>query len=180
MMLFTKYVACIYEGSAERAIIELLLENDKLRFNWDDLLEGELIQCRSAKNFEEQYLRKEFTEKITVIRILDSRKEKFKLCPAYAEKVEDIINIVTAPEIEMLIILKEGRYAEYKKSCKKPSDFCKTELKLPKVKNYNFVKQYFGHVDTLINAICEYERVSNIPKGECTLMDILKPETIID
>lgn len=76
MMLFTKYVACIYEGSAEKAIIELLLENDKLRFNWDDLLEGELIQCRSAKNFEEQYLRKEFTEKITVIRILDSRKEK--------------------------------------------------------------------------------------------------------
>ena len=94
--------------------------------------------------------------------------------------VKRVVDRPRRDEIEMLIILKEGRYAEYKKSCKKPSDFCKTELKLPKVKNYNFVKQYFGHVDTLINAICEYKRVSNIPKGECTLMDILKPETIID
>ena len=180
MMLFTKYVACIYEGSAEKAIIELLLENDKLRFKWNDLLEGELIQCRSAKNFEEQYLRKDFTEKITVVRILDSRKERFKMSPAYADKIGEIVNIITAPEIEMLIILNEGKYTEYKKSCKKPSDFCKTELKLPKVKNYNFVKQYFGNVNTLINAICEYKRVSNIPQGEYTLMDILKSERITD
>lgn len=31
-MKLTKYVACIYEGSAERAILELLLEADKLIF----------------------------------------------------------------------------------------------------------------------------------------------------
>lgn len=27
----------------------------------------------------------------------------------------DVINVITAPEIEMLIILNEGKYAEYKK-----------------------------------------------------------------
>ena len=64
-MELTKYVACICEGSAENAIIELLLDADRLIFRREDLLEGELIRCRSAKNFEEQYLRKGFTEKIT-------------------------------------------------------------------------------------------------------------------
>lgn len=172
-MEFTKYIACIYEGSAERAIIELLLNDNRLIFTWDDLLDGELIRCRSAKNFEEQYLRKGFTEKITVLRVLDSRKESFRLSKPYEHKIE-VINIITAPEIEMLVILNEGKYSEYKKSGKKPSDFCRTDLQISKVKNYDFVKRYFSDVNALIAAILEYKRVSNIPKGEYALCDLLK------
>lgn len=67
-MVLTKYVACICEGAAEKAIMEILLDADKLIFKRDDLLEGELLRCRSGKNFEEQYLRKGFTERITVLR----------------------------------------------------------------------------------------------------------------
>ncbi len=48
-MKLTKYVACIYEGSAERAILELLLDANQLIFSTNDLLEENLIQCRSAK-----------------------------------------------------------------------------------------------------------------------------------
>lgn len=70
-MNLTKYVACICEGAAEKAIMEILLDADKLIFKRDDLLEGELLRCRSGKNFEEQHLRKGFTEKITVLHILD-------------------------------------------------------------------------------------------------------------
>ena len=40
------------------------------------------------KKFEERYLRKGFDEKITVLRILDSRREKFKLSKAYAPKID--------------------------------------------------------------------------------------------
>ena len=103
-MILTKYIACICEGAAEKVIMELLLDANMLTFTQDDLLDGELIRCRSAKNFEEQYLRKGFTEKITVLRILDSRREQFKLSKAYEHKI-DVINIITAPEIEMLVIL---------------------------------------------------------------------------
>ena len=127
-MELTKYIACICEGAAEKAIMKLLLDADRLIFTHDDLLEGELLRCRSAKNFEEQHLRKGFSEKITVLRILDSRREQFKLSKAYEHKIE-VINVITAPEIEMLVILGEGKYDEYKKSGKKPSDFCKTDLK---------------------------------------------------
>jgi len=45
-------------------------------------------------------------DKISVIRILDSRRENFKLSKAYEHKV-DVINVITAPEIEMLIIFNE-------------------------------------------------------------------------
>ena len=55
-MDLTKYVACICEGAAEKAVMEILLDADKLIFKRDDLLEGELLRCRSGKNFEEQHL----------------------------------------------------------------------------------------------------------------------------
>lgn len=42
----------------------------------------------------------------------------------------DVINVITAPEIEMLIIFNEDKYKEFKKSGKKPSDFCKEDLKM--------------------------------------------------
>jgi hypothetical protein len=167
------YIACICEGSAEQAIIELLLDDNKLIFTYEQLLEEEIIRNRSAKEFEKRYLRKGFSAKITVLRILDSRKEKFKLSKAYVDKI-DVINIITAPEIEMLIIFNENKYNEFKKSKKKPSDFCKTELKLASVKSYDFVKDYFSNTDKLLASINEYKRVSNIPKGEDTLYNLLK------
>ena len=43
------------------------------------MLEERVIRCRSAKRFEERYLRKGFDEQISVIRILDSRREEFRL-----------------------------------------------------------------------------------------------------
>ena len=136
------YVACICEGSAEQAVMDLLLEEDKLIFNSDKLLDGEIIRCRDGKTFESKYLRKGFKDKITVLRILDSRREDFKLSKAYAGKI-DVINIITAPEIEMLIILNENKYENFKKSGEKPSIFCKTKLRYKDVKSYDFVKKYF-------------------------------------
>lgn len=172
-MELSKYVACICEGAAEQAVIELLLSVDKLIFTYDNMLEGEVIRCRSAKNFEDQYLRKGFSDKITVLRILDSHRENFKLSKAYAPKI-DVINVITAPEIEMLVILKEGKYNEFKKSGKKPSVFCKSDLKHHDVKSATFLKDYFSDTDALVFAIQEYKRVSTPKRGEYTLADLLK------
>ena len=172
-MNLSKYVACICEGSAERSIIKLLLDNDKLIFNWDDLLDGEILRCRGAKKFEEQHLRKGFKEKITVLRVLDSRRENFNLSKAYVGKI-DVVNVITAPEIEMLVIFAEGQYNEYKKSGKKPSIFCKENLKYSNVKSTQFIEDYFADIEVLIAAIREYRRVSNIQRDEYALADLLK------
>ena len=127
-MELSKYKACICEGSAEK------------------------IRCREGRKFEEKYLRKGFQDKISVIRILDSRRENFRISKAYAGKV-DVINVVTAPEIEMLIIFNENKYKEFKKTGQKPSSFCKEDLKMAEVKSYDFVKNYFDNPLVLVAAI---------------------------
>jgi hypothetical protein len=172
-MELAKYKACICEGAAEAAIMDILVDNDLLIFTRSEMLDESVIRCRSAKRFEERYLRKGFDNQISIIRILDSHREEFRLSKAYQRKI-DVINVVTAPEIEMLIIHSEGAYEKFKKSGKKPSDFCKTDLRMGCVKSYDFVKGYFSNPETLIQAIKEYHRVANIQKGEHTLFDLLK------
>ena len=172
-MNLSKYIACICEGTAEQTIMNLLLENNRLIFTYDDLLDGEVLRCRKAKDFQEQHLRKGFTEKITVLRILDSRRENFTLSKPYAPKIK-IVNVITAPEIEMLVIFKEGKYNEFKKSKKKPSEFCTADLRFKGVKSASFLKEYFSDVDSLVAAIMEYKRVSNVQRGEYTLADLLR------
>lgn len=41
-----------------------------------------------------------------MIRILDSRREEFRLSKAYEQKI-DVVNVITAPEIEMLIFMRK-------------------------------------------------------------------------
>lgn len=172
-MELSNYVACICEGAAEEVIINILLDHDKLIFNREQLIEEEPIRCRGAKTFEARYLGKGFTNRISVVRILDSRRENFKISKPYEHKI-DIINVITAPEIEMLVILTEKKYKEFKSSGKKPSDFCKQVLGFHDVKSKAFVEDYFKDADTLVSAIGEYKRISQIPKGEYSLADLLK------
>ena len=172
-MELAKYKACICEGAAENAIMDILLDEDLLVFSREEMLEESVIRCRDGKKFEQKYLRKGFAEKISVIRILDSRRENFKIGKAYEHKI-DVINVITAPEIEMLVVFNEGKYTDYKKSGKKPSEFCKTDLKFGDVKSSEFVKRYFSNIELLIEAIHEYKRVSNVKINETTLADILK------
>ena len=167
-----KYKACICEGSAEATIIDILLDNNFLIFKREEMLEESFIRCRNARTFENIYLGKAFNGKISVIRILDSHREKFNLSKAYENKV-DVINVVTAPEIEMLIILSENKYKEYKNSKKKPSDFCKTDLKMKDVKSKEFVSKYFSKPEKLLNAIKKYSEITKSQTGEYVLLDIL-------
>lgn len=82
--------------------------------------------------------------------------------------------MITAPEIEMLIIFNEDKYKEFKKSGKKPSGFCKEDLKMAEVKSYDFVKDYFSNPTVLVAAIKKYHELSKVQKGEYTLLDLLR------
>lgn len=150
-------IACLCEGAFEKAIIELLLDNDRLIFSREDLLEGEPLRCRSASNFQKNYLNKYTVEKVRVYRIIDSEKEKFKITGPYQKRIE-IVNIITAPEIEMLIIHAENKYDDYSKNKMKPSEYVKVHLKIRDVKRYDFVTRYFSDVEKLIHAIEQHHQ----------------------
>lgn len=136
------------------------------------MIEEEVLRCRDGKKFEQKYLRKGFKDKISVIRILDSRHENFKLSKAYADKV-DVINVVTAPEIEMLIILMRTNIKN-SRNLRKTQQFCKEDLKMAEVKSYDFVKNYFRDPMVLVTAIRKYHEMSRVPRGEYTLLDLLR------
>ncbi len=166
-------VAVICEGGAETAIMEMLLDAEKLIFSEEDLFYGEIIRCRNAGTFEKRYLNVRINFKLTIIRVLDSRREKFRLSRPYCDNV-DVINVITAPEIEMLIILNEGKYDQFKKSGMKPSEYCKQIFKKENLKSRQWVKTYFKNIDDLLQSIHMYEHVSDVRKGEYTLQDLLK------
>lgn len=60
--------------------------------------------------------------------------ENFKLSGPYLKRVT-VVNIITAPEIEMLVIHAEGKYDDYSRKRMKPSDYVKQHLKLGKIKS---------------------------------------------
>ena len=105
MIHLSKYIACICEGSAERAIIKILLDQNRLIFTWDDLLDGEILRCRNAKKFEEQHLRKGFTDRIdSLIKPMAAGrrsflfpqaapgKRVFTFCPVKTKETSPLIN----------------------------------------------------------------------------------------
>lgn len=170
-------IACIVEGASERAIIDILLDNHCLSFERDDLLDDQLLHDKAARNartFERRYLSRGYSSPIIVYRILDNPKsDRFELSPMYREKVR-VVNVVTSPEIEMLIIHAEGAYDNYSKKKMKPSVYCKTVLKMPHVKEYEYVKGYFSDIDKLMAALEQYKHCAKRRKGELTIFDLVK------
>lgn len=51
-MELAKYKTCICEGSAESAIMDILLDNGLLIFSREEMIEEEVIRCREGKKFE--------------------------------------------------------------------------------------------------------------------------------
>ncbi len=164
--------AIICEGTAEEVVINLLLDNNKLIIKREELIEGGPLKTRGADDFQRKHLRKRFNNKIKIYRILDSHTESFKLKSPYNIKAE-VINVVTAPEIEMLVIHGEKKYDDYKKSKKKPSEFCKQDLKMPDIKKEGFLKNYFKDIDKLIDCIKIHRKKAKRKNNEKFLAEIL-------
>lgn len=164
-------VACIVEGAAEQAVIDMLLEYDLLIFNQNNLLSGKPIRTRSAKKFESDYLGKSYNGKIIIFRILDNPNEKFKISKANRSKIK-FYNIITFKEIEILVILNENKYKEYKMSKLLPSEFCKQKLNIKYSKEYIFWKEYFSDINGLLKSIYEYVKINKMNVGY-SLKDII-------
>ena len=49
-MELANYKACICEGSAENAIMDILLDYNLLIFNREEMIEEEVIRCREARH----------------------------------------------------------------------------------------------------------------------------------
>lgn len=175
--------AILCEGAAEQAILEILLENDVLTIKKESLFEEKVFRERSAENFFKKYMRVDLNEKVTIYRILDSKNENFKIKNKIKKDFQgkyEVVDIVTSPEIEMLVIISEGRFTDYLKvkSKIKPSEYCKQSLNLRRVKEYHFIREYFSDVNHLISVITEYHSLMKVNKDKfpLTLYDLLESQ----
>ena len=164
-----KYVLCLTEGTAEREIMEMLLDDDMLLFKREDLV-GKKIQRRmSVSAVEEKFLSLSYSKPVVIIRVIDSRKESFKLKKQFQGRFE-IITISTHPEIELLLILHKGDYPDYckTKSVEKPSSYCKRKYGYRK--NQDVFSSYFS-VEELIQAMRMYSQM--IEEKEFSFIDLI-------
>lgn len=153
------------EGTAEQAIIDLLLKNNLLALNKDSLIQSpqnEFYQVGlNAKKFQRDFLNHEF-DSVCVHVVLDNPKKVLKLY-----NVDKTIYYVTREEIETIQLYAypgwRGQYFKFVNSkskhknidCK-PSAFFKSEdgLGIKNIKKYDFVYQLWANnIDELVNAI---------------------------
>lgn len=82
---------------------------------------------------------------------------------------------MTRPEIEILIIINEGKYAEFtnRRGTERASSYCKRELKLKNIKSIKGISNYFDDIALLINSIQEYKRLHSNNHEYC-IYDLLK------
>ena len=175
--------AILCEGAAEQAILEILLENDVLTIKKESLFEEKVFRERGAESFFKKYMRVDLNEKVMIYRILDSKNENFKIKNKIKKDFQgkyEVVDIVTSPEIEMLVIISEGRFIDYSKvkSKVKPSEYCKQSLKLRRIKEYNFIRDYFSDVNHLVSVIIEYHSLMKVNKDKfpLTLYDLLESQ----
>lgn len=78
---------------------------------------------------------------VIIVRIIDSRKEQFKLGKLYSNRYE-VVNVHTRPEAEMLVIANEGHFADYAKhkSKMKPSEYCVQTLGMGRIKSREYLQ----------------------------------------
>lgn len=180
----TSHVICITEGAAEEVIIQKLFEENKLVFSGEDKVSDEdlirvFTRFRAANKFEQAYLRQDYGDvPLTILRILDSKKENFKLKKIYNERIKNknirVFDIRTMPEIEILMIINEGWYDKFttKSQGLSASNYCKTHLKQRNIKSKEFVGNYFYNIDILLNSIEVYKRKHNKKENLC-IADLL-------
>lgn len=168
------------EGSAERVAMEILLDAGLLRFGSDDVVCDRMtgrptIQRGKPDNLASQYLQMSYENPIVILYILDSLKEQLKL-PRYASDT-DVYYFHTRPEIEILTIIREGRYADFMNHAgRDAARYCQKELRLSDIKKEKFLRGYWDG-ESLRDAILEYRRVhKEASKGELSLADLLRSE----
>ena len=158
------------EGTAEQVIIKKLVAADALIFPAADIVE--VTRKRRALDIQADFLGFDYDWPVCIVRVLDSRKERFKLGNLYSGRFP-VASVVTHPEIEVLSIIRERSWERWRKTKKKPSDFCKQNLSMAEIKSETFLERYWDAASIKAAAL-EYRRLSNVPKGEVCLADLIR------
>lgn len=168
-LLSRNYVLFSCEGGAETVVMDKLISAGRLcvpqhRIVKDPVSFTPYTRCRKASDIAERFLGTNYmvdgADGLVLARIVDSRSAQFSFPRAWRGSAE-VRSFYTRPEIEMLIILNEGAYDAWQRALRsnhgiRPSEFCKTEMRMKDVKRPSFLESYWDDVDGLENSIRRY------------------------
>lgn len=169
------------EGPNELAIVNLLLDSNKLIFSRDDLLDLRPFHARQLTDPQLKPSLGAYHGDISTYRIGDKMSDDLKVPKEFSLSIAEKRKFCTKPELEILLIIAEGAIREFEKvkSKQKPKDFCKQNIRFNRKKYDNssrFYEDYFrGRIDLLVSAITEYHRTHGKHRSdEGYLFDLLK------
>ena len=171
------------EGSNELAVINVLLDNNCLKFTRDDLLNLTPFHARqiASSGAVKTALNIYPGNDVKILRIGDKQSDRLRIPKEYENQIVQVEKYCTKPELEVLLIIAEGIYSEYnkEKSAISPKEFAKQNIVFNHKRYDNstvFYREYFGKdVSVLVNALNEYKRIHRSHKrDELYLADLLK------
>lgn len=170
------------EGPNEEVIIDLLLYKNKLKIKRDELIGLRPYSIRQLSNPTIKSELKIYDQPVTVLRIGDTQKEKFNIPDDLKHIVskERILKYCTKPELEILLIINEGLYKEFKKSSQNKAKSFAADKIIYNRRRYDnscdFFLEYYGNgrLSILVESLIEYKRIKKHNKGELFLADLLR------
>ena len=170
------------EGSNEKKIIDMLLENGKLKVSADDLLGRITYHARQIKKSPMVMGQlRIYGGDVEVWRIGDKQTDKLDIPVEFRTQIKKVTKYCTLPELEILLILSEKKIKEYEKgkSQKHPKEFAKENIFMNKRRyqgETQFYEEYYGKdIGKLVRAIQEYRQRNHGHKNdEHYLVEILR------
>ncbi len=173
------------EGPNEKALIDMLIDNNRMLLKRSELLNREVFFARQIGSSPViQSALRTYNDVVKIIRIGDKLTDELKIPKEFRQFVDqnNIRKICTKPELEILLIINEGLFNQYNKVKNKlsPKEFAKKNIKLNKQKynnSTNFWKDYYkDNIADLVENIKTYKKIKkNLDyKKEEYLADYLK------
>ena len=172
------------EGPNEKAVVDMLLDAECLEFTRDDLVNLTVYHARQLTAPIIKTALSIYTGEFAVYRIGDTMTDKLSIPADYKDRIKGVRKFCTKPELEMLLIIAEGKDAEFEKvkAGRNRIDakaFCKANVVYNR-KHYDnstqFYWDYFGSdIETLVRVIKKYKQTHGAhKKDEEYLADLLK------
>lgn len=168
------------EGTAESVITGRLVQEDRTLVPSSQIVEDRdgrpFTTLRNIKDLQREFFGVDYPHGLMIVRIKDNSPENFAIPRLYKDSVI-YRDVITRPEIEVLILAREGQYRnwyQHGKTCCKPSEWCERELGFKQVKTYQFLKEYWNSADAIVDAIHEYDHLIGDHKhDQLNLSDLL-------
>lgn len=172
------------EGPNEKAVVEMLLDAGRMEFSRDDLVGLTVYHARQLTAPVIKTALSIYTGEFEVYRIGDTMTDKLSVPADYRDRIKGVSKFCTKPELEMLLIIAEGKETAFEKvkagkKRMKAKDFSKANIVHNRVYYNNstqFYRDYFGSdIEKLVEVIRKYKQSHGAHgKDEGYLADLLK------